>query len=385
MNNKVSKCRILIFNPFYPPHIGGLESHADEFNFHLGKLGYKLTVFTPQIPEKSSLIENRYAGVTIIRFPAVEIIPNYPIPAFWKKEFWSQYNLIHNSEYDLVISRTRFFLTSIMALLYSKIKNKKWIHIEHGSDYVNLSNKITTGIAWIYDETFGRLVFKSSDINVSVSKAVQDFVGQFDNRTSPLIYRGLNFSAINNIRPNVSIRKKYPDKYVACFAGRLFKWKGLENSIKAFSLLPDNIYKKWIFVIIGRGEDFKSLQKQAASNVIFLGEKSWEVTISYLKTSDIYLHSSLSGGGLSTSLLEAIYCGCNIIATRGEGATEVVNSNNGILIDSYSVEGLKLGISKLLSKPKISSSLDVRKRLIRKSFSWSKNILKYHNLIQNLI
>jgi hypothetical protein len=35
-NSKISNgMKILVFSPYYPPHIGELESHADEFNKHL--------------------------------------------------------------------------------------------------------------------------------------------------------------------------------------------------------------------------------------------------------------------------------------------------------------------------------------------------------------
>ena len=51
-----------------------------------------------------------------------------------------------------------------------------------------------------------------------------------------------------------------------------------------------------------------------------LGGIKWEEAIGILKISDIYIHSSFPGGGLSTSLLEAMNCKCAVIATKNEGA-----------------------------------------------------------------
>ena len=72
--------KILEFCPYYPPHIGGLENHADEFNKYLSQKGMDITVFTPRLPKDASEFETRYQDVKIICFPAFEIISNYPLP-----------------------------------------------------------------------------------------------------------------------------------------------------------------------------------------------------------------------------------------------------------------------------------------------------------------
>src|SRR3989338_3368629 len=110
--------KALIFCPYYPPHIGGLESHADEFNKFISQQGISVTVFTTQLPRGSEQKEIRHKDVSIIRFPTFEIIPNYPLPKIWKSLFWILLIDIYHQRFDLVISRTRFFSTSLMALLY---------------------------------------------------------------------------------------------------------------------------------------------------------------------------------------------------------------------------------------------------------------------------
>ena len=100
---------------------------------------------------------------------------------------------------DIIVSRTRFFLTSLLALLYVKIKKKKLIHIEHGSDYVQLSSQFKTNIAKIYDWTFGLLVFRFSNQNIAISQAVKKFILKFDQRSMPVIYRGLETKEIDKI------------------------------------------------------------------------------------------------------------------------------------------------------------------------------------------
>lgn len=378
--------KILIFSPYYPPHIGGLETHSDEFNKYLSQQGIDITVFTPRLPIDATEKEVCYNNVQIIRFPAFEIIHNYPLPKFWTRKFWHLFLSLFSTKYDFIISRTRFFFSSFMALLYTKITRTKLVHIEHGSDFVQLSSSFKTALAKLYDYTFGFLVFRFSYINISISKAVNNFVQQFDKRESPVIYRGIDFDQIDAIAPDAEIRKQFPDKIIIVTAARLYKWKGIENSIQIIKTLPENIKSKIIFIIIGDGEDFNHLKKISDDSICMFGKLSRKKTLSILKASDIYIHSSFPGGGLSTSLLEAMYCQCAIIATPNEGANEIIkDENNGLLVDILNKE---LSIQKIIS---LVNNVERRRILgkqasydIRQQFNWKNTIQQYLNILHSL-
>jgi glycosyltransferase involved in cell wall biosynthesis len=371
--------KILVFSPYYPPHIGGLETHADEFNKYLSQKNVDITVFTPQLPASAPESEMKHNTVKIIRFPAFEIVPNYPLPKFWSFKFWELFNSLFKQKFDIVISRTRFFSTSLLALVYAKIKKIKWIHIEHGSDFVQLSSKFKTSVAKLYDYTFGSIVFKFSDQNISISRAVQKFVYKFDKRESPVIYRGLDIDEIEKISPDLEFKKEQQDKLIIVWTGRLYKWKGVKNTIEAVKNLPEEIKKKVIFVIVGDGEDAKQLKEISDSSILIIGNKTRKEAISIVKVSDIYIHSSLPGGGLSTSLLEAMYCGCAVIATPNEGSDEVITDNEtGILLENNSS---KLLIEKIIA---LYESQTTRERLsnrakerVKKTFNWDTAINSY--------
>ncbi|QQS15826.1 MAG: glycosyltransferase family 4 protein [Candidatus Moraniibacteriota bacterium] len=387
--NASGKTSFLIFSPYYPPHIGGLESHADEFNKHLSQRGVDIIVFTPHIPVSAPERETIHNHVEVIRFPAFELIHNYPVPKLWSPKFWILWRELFRSDTDIIISRTRFFLTSLMALIYAKTRGKKWIHIEHGSDFVQLSSAFKTFLAKLYDHIFGRLVFRYSDKNISISKAVQNFVGKFDKRMSPVIYRGLETRAIDAIAPDTEVRARHHGKVILTFIGRLYKWKGVADSITAIRSLPEEIKNKIVFLIVGDGEDFSSLKKLSQSEkcIEMLGSLPTKHAIAILKSSDIYLHSAHPGGGLSTSLLEAIYCGCTVVATPHEGANEVIrNGENGILMEDSSPISVKVAIASLLAN---SSHNDVSlknqaRQTITEKFSWKKSIDEYVDIFKAL-
>jgi glycosyltransferase involved in cell wall biosynthesis len=374
--------KILVFSPCYPPHIGGLESHAAEFNEHFSRLtNSTITVFTPLLPHTAPPSEQTNKKITIIRYPAFEIIPNYPLPKFWSLRFWKLFKDLYKGSFDITISRTRFFFTSFIALFYAKTKRTKFVHIEHGSDFVQLSSKFKSFVAKIYDYTLGWLIFKCSDLNISISKVVQRFVYRFDKNSSPIIYRGLGLKELDTISPSKHIAAKYSNKVIITFAGRLYKWKGVQQTIKAIQALPFDIKQKIIFLIIGDGEDLQRLKNIPHDEkvIYFLGSLSRKKTISILKTSHIYIHSAYPGGGLSTSLLEAMYCNNAIIATPNEGANEVIQHDmNGCLIADNTPLLITNQIIDLIQNPvKLKRLSNSAHKYIKGNFTWKKSIKKY--------
>lgn len=377
--------KILVFSPYYPPHIGGLESHSEEFNQHISKNGIDVVVYTPQIPKNTLPYETTHA-VTIIRYPAFEIIKNFPVPKLWHYRFWQSFFALFHSHFDIVISRTRFFLSSLLACLYAKLSKTYWIHIEHGSDFIKLSSSFKTKIAKLYDRTIGKIILRHSNMNISISRTVQSFVARFDDRPSPVIYRGIDFESIDAIPPDDAMRRKYPGKIIISTAARLYKWKGIEFSIGAIRNLPEAIQSKIVFLIMGDGEDFKRLNSLTDGLPIeMLGNLPREKVIAILKRSDIYIHSSLPGGGLSTSLLEAMYTGCAVIATPNEGASEIVNDNNGILIERSSETLIRKNIILLVENDENRHAYSENaKKDVSEKFLWGKSIDQYLEIFKNI-
>jgi len=380
--------KILVFMPYYPPHIGGVEFYAEEMHSYLAK-NNNITIFTPRLPKNSTEKENIKKGkIKIIRFPAFEIVANYPLPKFWTLKFWRLFFSLYKQNFDIVISHTRFFNTSLLALIYSKITKTKWVHIEHGSDFVKLSSEITNFIAKMYDYTFGKLIFKQSNLNIPISNAVKKFILKFDKRRLPVIYRGVDLNEISKI-PTGNIREQYPGKIIITFVGRLFKWKGVDKSVQAIKLLPLSIRQKIIFLIVGNGEDFakiKNITKNEPS-IKMIGEVSRNEAIGILKASHIYIHSAYPGGGLSTSLLETMSCKNAIIATPNEGAKEVIQNNcNGYLIKNNNPDLIKKKIIDLINDPaKIKKFGDNAYKHIKENFSWEESIKKYEKEFKKLL
>ncbi|WP_456472561.1 glycosyltransferase family 4 protein [Methanocaldococcus sp.] len=386
----MKKIRLIIFPGYYVPHIGGLETHVDEFVKYLSKDGnYDIYIFAPNI-SKYKEFEIRHNNVKVYRYPAFEVISNYPIPNIFNIKFWKMFFNLYKIDFDIVMTRTRFFSNTLLGFIFAKLKRKKLIHVEHGSAFVKVENKFVNKLAYLYDITIGKFIFNKADCVIAISKAVRGFIKNFTDREIPIIYRGIEIERIEKIKEDKEIKEKFKDKIKICFVGRLYKWKGVENLIEAYKLLPKNLKEKIVLLIVGYGEDLERLKKLSGNylnnGIYFLGKQPFDRAIAIIKASDIYVHPSYPGGGLATTLLEAMCCGKPIIASPYEGAKEVINGKTGLLLKDNSPEQIKEGIIFMVNNKDMWENFGREsKKLIYKNFNWENNIKKYIAIFRELI
>lgn len=373
--------KLLVFSPFYPPHQGGLESHSDEFNNHLSLAGVDITVFTPCLPVSAPVREIAYGRVTIIRFPAIEIVHNYPFPQFWKKTFWQAWQEVQAADYDLVLSRTRFFFTSLMAWRYARGASIPWVHIEHGSDFARFNSSFKTLLGKFYDLTIGAFILRRSNLNIANSKASLHFVEQLSQRTDGrVIYRGIEKDIVHNIAPHSFFQTHFPGKIVIGFIGRLIDGKGVADLLGAFSQLDSDTS---ICAIVGDGPERARLeefviQKNLSERVVFFGEKSFPEAMALLKSFDIFVNPSYTEG-IPTAVIEAALCHKAIIATDVGGTKEIISGkDDGLLITPHDIEGLQKKLSLLVENAALRHSLGQNaSAVIQDKFSWDHSTKKY--------
>lgn len=381
--------KLLIFSPYYPPHTGGLESHSDEFNRHLAQVGVEITVFTPRLPMTAPAFETRYDRVQIVRFPAVEIIPNYPFPKFWHKEFWEAWKKLDEERYDIVLSRTRFFFTSLMAWRYARKNALPWVHIEHGSDFATFNGRIKTTLGKLYDYTLGAFVLRESDTNVANSNASAAFVEKLSGRDDcTVIYRGVDKETIHQVAPHPFFETHFPGKIVIGFVGRLIDGKGVKDLVEAFSTFTTHTS---ICAIIGDGPERSNLenivrQKKLTSKVVFLGEKPFTEAIALMKSFDIFVNPSYTEG-IPTAVIEAALCHKTIIATDVGGTAEIISGNDdGLLIAPHNVDDLQKKLTLLIENPSIRQKFGEQAYLnVQTKFDWHHATKQYLELLSRLI
>lgn len=386
--------KLLVFSPYYPPHVGGLQSHAEQFNNHFSQKGTNVTVFTSHLPLSSPSSETT-STIKIIRFPAWEIIPNYPLPKFWQSAFWLMWRQIKEQKFDVVVSRTRFFFTSLLAFAYARGSHTPWLHIEHGSDFVSLSSPLTNLLARFYDYTFGRLVLHLADEVVANSYASAAFVKYLTGRNVHVIYRGIETDEILNTPPNLDIKKAHHNKTIITFVGRLIDGKSVGDLLRAIKIITSYqlLVTSYPFhcLIIGDGPQSQPLAKLArrldiSKHITFLGQQNFNQAMSILKTSDIFVNPSHTEG-LPTSVIEAALCKAAIIATAVGGTSEIITNNvSAYLIPPHQPNVLADKLALLLLNPDKRTNLSNHAyQEVLNKFSWTQSLAAYNKVFKQLL
>lgn len=377
--------KIIDFAPYYSPHIGGMEKYSEELHENFAKRGHHITVFTPRLPLTAPQEETR-GNIRILRYPAFDIIFNYPLPKIWTKEFWQQWKQINQEEFDLAISTLRFFVQPLFALFFAKRHHIPSLHIEHCSDYVK-NTLLISFISRLVDMTIGRFTLSRADSIVTPSQSAARFVEKLANKKSTVIYRGMPFAEIDSIPPDQNLRIEAGDKKIITYVGRLIYGKGVKHLLEAVAFLKRSDI---ILVIIGDGPERLPLEQYARENGItsqikFLGNIPFSRVISFLKSTDIFVNPSYNEG-LPTSVLEAGACYRAMIATNVGGTPEILTNNqSGLIIEPHSTAAIQKALETLLDNPLRRQELgENARKVIEQKFSWEHSLDAYLELIASL-
>jgi glycosyltransferase involved in cell wall biosynthesis len=385
----VASLKLLIVPPFFPPHVGGLEGYVSDLDEALRRVeGVEaITVFTPWLPREGPTGEERGEGYRVVRYPAFELIPNFPVPMLWKRGFWRALRSVEPRRHDVLVSHTRFFLSSALALLWARALSRPLLHVEHGSDYVQLDGRLARAAARAYDLSLGRLLLRHADAVVAISHAAAEFVSQLSGRTAVVIHRGMWTERLQATTPDAAVREWADGRPLVTFVGRLIDGKGVPDLLRAFATLEDTATAA---CVVGDGPRRGELESLAASlgiseRVLFLGylpeQRAWSVT----RASDVVVNPSYTEG-LPTSVLEAALLGRAVLATDVGGTREIVSDGSGgVLVRPHDVEGLRAGLAELLGDPDLRARLGAAARAQAAGrFDWAECARRFIEVARSL-
>lgn len=373
-----STMRVAQFVPYFPPHKWGVETVAEEFSkYFISEKCWEVLNVTFSVGQKS-LQSYEQEGYKVLVLPAFDIIPNYPFPKFWKKQFRFVLNQVKKRNPDIIQTHTRFFLSTFIGGICANLWKKKRVHVEHGSGLVK-------GLVWwkaffasVYDYTLGKLCLSSADQIVAISQGNIPFIKKFSKTPIEVIYRGLDF-------PEIKRKKQNSDSISLGFIGRLVKLKGIDLLISAFADLISD-YPDLHLQIIGDGEERQNLEKQVQSlniqdKVSFLGYQDKNTLQNQILPSlDIFINPSLQEG-LPTTVIESLLAKCIVVATDVGGTREISDKSDFILVQPDDPDALIYGIRQALAQVDLCwLSADA----VREKFSRKKRILQYANLYKLL-
>ena len=216
---------------------------------------------------------------------------------------------------------------------------------------------------------------KKELINLYQAKAEKIFV-------IPLGYDSKNFQQIQDDDKIKIILEKYRiRKPYLLFVGRLEKKKNLINLVEAFEILKkDQRFVDYQLVLVGKSSYEYNKIKSRITNCQF---KSQIIEVGYCSIGDLsYIYSGAEififpslYEGFGLPLLEAMACGCPIIASAIPTNLEI-SRNSVLFFDPFEPISIVEAIKKIATDSYLREEL-IRRGLIRvKDFSWQKTAEK---------
>ena len=285
--------RILIFAAYFHPHVGGYEKIVYELSRRLVQRDYEIDILTCNT-ERAPFYEE-LDGIHIYRLPSWNALHSvYPIPKPCPTSFRILRRLLRKN-YDVINTQTRFFITSLLGLIFAKLKRTPLMHTEYGARHSIVPNKVIDLISRAYDHSIGVLIVKSASRNIGVSEAACEFLRHLGATNIQLVHNGIDTTTFKK-KEDTNCRQKLGisnDAMVITFVGRLIYAKGVQDLISAFSRIKDTAPEIKL-LIVGDGPYRAELEKLAHqtdchSSILFLGQKNQAELIEILSTTDIFL------------------------------------------------------------------------------------------------
>jgi glycosyltransferase involved in cell wall biosynthesis len=365
--------RIIIFTTYFYPHIGGYEKNVEKLAVLLVGAGYEVDIVCCNT-ERGAFYE-KYKGINIFRLKTLNILGGTyaipcPIDSFLLCKKLSQH------KYRAVFTQTRFFLTSFIGFLFAKTNKIRHIHTERGTSFVKQGHILVRSIAWIVDQTMGRLIVSQADYVSGVSQSAVDFSKKLGAKNPKVIFNGIDSDIWD-------VPKVKHNTFEIAFVGRIVEAKGVQDILYA---IQDMKGIKVSIVGIGSYEEtLEELVKKMdlEGRVSFLGKKSHFEIAKLFRKMDIFVNPSYTEG-LPTSVMEAGASGCCVIATDVGGTREIIeHGKSGYLFLPRDRVQLKSYIEELQKdKGKRTRFGKTLQENIQKKFRWESIRDQYIELIE---
>jgi len=184
------------------------------------------------------------------------------------------------------------------------------------------------------------------------SQSISDSIKKIDRGVKTfIIYSGAPTNIELSIK-NQDRGDRHEKTFKILFVGNLISLKNVDVIIRALNFLKEKY--SFILTIIGsgpRGKKLKAMVKTFSleSKVSFKGKCSREEVLDFMKQSDCFVMVS-SPESFGIVYVEAMACGCYVIASVGEGIDGVIiNDYNGALIKPRDVNELITGFEKFFN------------------------------------
>jgi len=275
----MKKLKILLITMDYPPPMGGIQIFTYNLEQDLKRLGHEVRIAN-------------FDGRNINIFSKLKFRDFFYTPPTSHLYFINPLHMIKPA-------RFRNFVYNNLVYRESKLIIEKFnpdiIHLMKPDFHSSIYNcKIPFLVSCHSEEVINSYPVRYSLENASKIHCVSNFCKNLVLKVVPgsekkikVIYNAVDLAVQDN-------SKKYPKKNWIITICRLVKRKNIDNIIKAFKLLPDDLLKKYKYIIVGEGPEQKNLEilvKKLSLDkyVFFTGLVSETEKIKLLSSSIIFI------------------------------------------------------------------------------------------------
>lgn len=302
-----------------------LFQHAHYFTSYYNP---QTAVWAKELEIKTSFIQTLPSWIRTNRILSVPLYP-YAFESF------------KLNDYDLVISVSSSFAKSVITrpetLHISYLLTPTRFLWSHTDTYINHMAKLITEPYLKKLREWDYIAAQRADYIVSISGAVKERCKKYYSRSSEIIYPPFDakyWEKLKNSKHEIRNLKKGINNKYFLVVSRLEKYKRVDLAIQAFNNL-----KGKTLIIVGKGNEEKSLKSLANGSIIFLKDISDEELAQLYSHAEALIMPQEEDFGYVS--LEAQFFGCPVIAYNAGGSTEtVVEDKTGIFVHYQSVASL---------------------------------------------
>ena len=376
--------KVLFLGWEFPPHsVGGLGTHSYNIVKTLSEKGVIVNVI---LPFKEHIEIN---GVNFLTFESRLFESMYDISSrkngkdtagenalykdvFNEVEEYKNRAVELSSKIDFDVIQANDWVTGRAAIAIKKNTGKKLIATIHSTEYDRTAGKPWESISKEEKELIDR-----ADTVVTVSRRLKEEIISLyktDEKKISVIYNAINKEKFNVI-------KRSNGQKIVLYVGRLSVQKGIDNLIKAFSVVAKKNGDALLY-IIGEGPELSnlinlSINLELADRIIFLGRVPDEDMEALYSIANVFVMPSVSEP-FGIVALEAIASNVPTIVSSQSGVSEVIR--NTLKVDFWDTEQMADLILGLLDYGEINSELSKEAYKELDSITWEKAAEKFIEL-----
>lgn len=365
--------RVLLHCIYYPPEVGGLESHVAALAEGLVARGHEVRVITsrsrPDLP-----VEEEIRGVRVRRTPlsrrtptgwAAHAIGSIPATLRWAR--WAE------------VLHAQAFASVLPVGAAASLIRRPWAASFHTSHFLVLAKReVWDGIL--------RSFVRWPDYSLAASKEIAAVAeGLAPDRKVESITNGVETERFRPMAPSLPQREGERRILVP---RRLFPKNGVEYLVRALPLIRSRI-PEIRAIVVGDGPERGRLEGLArdlgvADRIDFLGAIPHDQMPGILASGELAVFPSLMEA-TSVAALEAMACERPVLATDVGGLPEIIDVEVGGLVPPADPDGLARGVVALLRDPHLGEKGRRARRRVVAQWSNARLVDRHLEIYTDLV